>query len=63
MTTRRIPAPMLYGPHAPARWLRTVASAIDHAAAGLCCQQWQQGLILRLQPVRIVSARAHRCVK
>lgn len=55
MTSRQIPAPLLYGPDTPARWLRTLAGAIDHAAAGLCCHQWQRGLAPRLQPVRAVA--------
>lgn len=55
MTTRQIPPPLLYGPDTPVRWLRTLADAIDHAAAGLCCQQWQRGLAPRLQPARAVA--------
>lgn len=54
MTTRRNFAPMPYGPNTSARWLRTLVSAIDHAAAELCSLQWQQGLAPRLQPVRVV---------
>ncbi|HJS90342.1 MAG TPA: hypothetical protein VJ738_10295 [Steroidobacteraceae bacterium] len=53
MTTRRIPAPLLYGPNTPARWLRTLAGAIDQAAAGLCCQKWQHDIAPRLQPVSV----------
>jgi hypothetical protein len=56
MTTRRIFAPMLYPPSIPARWLRTLASAIDQAAGVLCRDQWQRGLIPCPQPARV------RCV-
>lgn len=52
MTTRRTPAPMLYCPYSSARWLRTLISAIDEAAAGLCSHQWQQAFIPKLQPVQ-----------
>lgn len=54
MAIRRVPAPMLYGANAPVRWLRTLASVIDHATAGVCCQQWQRGLVPCLQPARVV---------
>lgn len=45
---------MLYGANAPARWLRTLVSAIDQAAAGLRCDQWQSRLVPCPQPQRIV---------
>lgn len=54
MMTRRITAPMLYGQNTSTRWLLALASAIDHAAAALCCRQWQDGLIPCLQPARMV---------
>jgi hypothetical protein len=55
---------MLYVPSTPIRWLRTLAAAIDHAATGLCYQQWQRDVRPRLQPVLIASvSRTHDGVK
>lgn len=53
MTTRRYSAPMLYGPNMPAKWLRTLARAVDQAAGSLCRDRWQLGLVACRQPAHI----------
>ena len=55
MTARRIAAPLLYGYNTRVPWLRTLARAIDHAAAEICRQQWRHALVTRPQPVRVVA--------
>lgn len=52
MITRRVSMPLLYAQRAPARWLRTLKSTVDEAAAELCRQLWQHGARAR-QPVRM----------
>ncbi len=58
MITRRAHVPLLYAQHAPVRWLRTLKSTVDEAAADLCRDLWQHGAGEALQPVR--AARPSR---
>lgn len=64
MTTRRFPAPMLYGPRTSVRWLRTLVAAIEQTATGLCREQWPYRLVPRPQAVPVMSvARIHSRLK
>jgi hypothetical protein len=56
MMRREIPAPMPYERSTPARWLRTLVSTMDEAAASLCRSQWERGLLPALQPACLVRA-------
>ena len=54
MITPRANVPLLYAQRMPIRWLRTLKSTVDEAAADLCRDLWQHGVGEALQPARAV---------